>query len=194
MKLVYHVSDEVNKLIEEFILRVPERKMGAENQDLPRICVAYSPQHCLAAHPTIPFLTNPDDLYYIHQYSKTSLRLNKRGIILRLYGFYLEDDKIFAPSKEYVPDVEETNERWVLESIKPNFSKILMLHSYNKKTKTFNYSVFDTLEDISPILPCEFISHCDIDNKYYYDVEYYDEDIIKVLLERYEEYKQAYCA
>lgn len=194
MKLVYHVSDNTNELIEEFTLRVPERKMGAENQDLPRICVAESLQNCLAAHPTIPFLTNPDDLYYLHQYSKTSLRLNKRGIILRLYGFYLEDDKVITPSKDYVPDVEETNERWVLEDIKPDLSKILMLHGYDKETKTFHYSIFNKFEDISPIIPCEFIAHCEIDDKYYYDVEYYDEDISKVLLERYEEHKRVHCA
>lgn len=176
LKTFYHVSDDFKFEISTFKPRIPERPMKAENLELTRVCISDSLENCVMAHPTLRFyLGDRDgDTYWFTQVSKTSLSKNVRGLVTALYTFELEENELIDPSflksKEWVPDALETGEYWSFNNIKPVNRQILVIHSFssNDEVNSFKYSIFDSIEELMPLVSCEFLFHIsDVDNEFY---------------------------
>jgi len=95
-----HVSFD---LVDQFELRVPSnRTIGAHEEDVtPRICVSTDIRHALLSVPkagaTAKFMQDTDG-----------------GMPILIHAYYLSGGQVYVPTREEVPDVEDTNERWLV--------------------------------------------------------------------------------
>lgn len=119
---------DVEKALENLVLtpRIPETAMELEDQETPRICVAPTIEDCITAIGTIgPFRrcanTNPDAKSY-----------ENTDEIYPIVVIELPDNLDYiTPTKQQVPDVEETNEKWLTKPITPIKKSIKWLDQFS---------------------------------------------------------------
>lgn len=96
---LYHISTDPK--IKKFTPRICDRSQEGEDRSIPRICVAENIMDCM--------------LGYIDIFSNILKTCEKEGDYLggwKIYAF--ETPYMIKPSKALLPDVEKTNERWLV--------------------------------------------------------------------------------
>jgi hypothetical protein len=183
----YHLSLQYEKMIEEFIPRIPKGVLYEEDRRTPRICVSNSIEGCFLAHPCfreifadeiVCELDLPDGRYdqddCEHYYASKEF-----GYFFRVYEFDInEEDNVINNdeliAKSLVPDASETGEAWILNNRKPD-------RWYN----IIVYNPFDIIDNA-----CGEI----MDNAEYKSIGHFMPDEIKEICEHEQEELEALSA
>ena len=120
--------EEVQTMLKNLVLkpRIPETAMQLEDQDTPRICVAPTIEDCITAigvtgtfrrcantNEDAKSYENDDEVYPI--------------IVIELPDTL----NYITPDKNQVPDIEATNEKWLVEPFTPTSKEIKWLDQYS---------------------------------------------------------------
>ncbi|WCK57419.1 hypothetical protein PP175_25465 (plasmid) [Aneurinibacillus sp. Ricciae_BoGa-3] len=117
MKTYYHVSRDIENIIDTFEPKVPESYLihGHGNSDIKRVCISEDIMDCMNA---ISYIRDRD-VY------NEKISLYKP---LRVYRFELDEEEIVQPEEVYnygVYDALNNKECWSLKEIKPVESYII---------------------------------------------------------------------
>lgn len=113
-KTYYHVSRDVNNIIEKFTPRtIGASGLPGEDRTIPRVCLCLDMHSCL------------NGVYYTHD--NDCHRSNRGYKRVRFYEFELEETDVLPPEQvqKYVADALKTRECWSLKEIKPTKSYII---------------------------------------------------------------------
>lgn len=120
---LYHISD-LNCDGETFIPRIPEDAyIGEEDTKHKRICVSTSIIGCIRA--IDPCMWYPSNKWYVH----IPVGLNK------LY----ENNRVFKPSENDVPDVKITREKWITKRVKMKCIGVVTAYGYALNKSHFRW-------------------------------------------------------
>lgn len=135
MKKYYHVSFDIENIIEKFI---PKLQNGLLNEDniTKRVCVADTLEGCLFATPMYHYIKNIDEPYEAMLYYRINKETNNGGIVVRLYEFERESDEFLIKNEELilnklVPDAYLSGEAWITKEIKPTNSYLILINNDN---------------------------------------------------------------
>lgn len=115
----YHVSS-YNHDGETFKPRVPDNTMYGENVTKRRVCFSTSITGCLNAINVAEYLPYCDDMYYVH-------------VPLGYHG------RIVKPTKNDVPDVKYTREKWFVNKVKMKCIGKIKVHNSSKRGIIFKW-------------------------------------------------------
>ena len=168
MKL-FHMSLEVDEIIEEFVPRVPEMRLNSEDGETKRVCVSKSIKGGLSGIPNIVSRleeqfdedNNPRVRVYEFEYDETSEN-------------FIDSDTLYE--KDLVMDSLETEECWILEKVKP-------VRTYIISIEGFTVACTDRISYENSKLIVENEDNDDFDIEDYIDGETYYIDTLHFKLE-----------
>lgn len=132
---VYHVSNDVEKIIEEFIPRIPRREVRAdkfEDSSTPRVCVSANIPGCITGKPKIGNEEVLDAIYRVYEFDVDFVTSDNS-----LVGYY----ELYE--RGLVNDALATKEYWITKPIKP--------------IRTYIINVKKISMELVPVCPVEYI-------------------------------------
>lgn len=142
---LFHISRDFNETIKVFEPRIPHFTMGREDTVTPRICVAPTIEGCVQAHPSVLVFLNPYELslvdYLLDEKRNEQVYLlshGTSGILCKLYTFEVDKSKVKTDTEllasKLVPDVNNTNEHWIVESMSPTKVEYVLIQKAEVET------------------------------------------------------------
>lgn len=132
-KRLHHLSFNTER-IDTFTPRIPRQRMRGENTRVPRVCVADTLAHCLAANPYVPDVFTEDGYLERHELTMHECEHPEKGRVYGvpfvLYAFDAPSDALLGPDAllSDVPDAHATQEHWVTKTIRPVAVRFFLLY------------------------------------------------------------------
>lgn len=163
----FHLSNDFEKDIKTFIPRIPDSRMGKEDNTQNRVCVAPTIEDCIKAHPSILLYMNSWDICQRVRVEECMahkhylLEHGKSGFLCKLY--YFEVEKEFVVTNEelqknnLVPDADITNEHWITTNIQPVDTAYILVERANVEycidtgsilQEDIKFSIFESKEEL----------------------------------------------
>lgn len=113
--ILYHISENTDLLIKEFVPRIPEYRASGEDNSIKRVCVSDSIEGCMMEYTCTMDIVR--DIYCREE------GLSRR---IRVYTFdsndinednFMKTEKLLE--RKLVPDALTSKESWIIQKIKP---------------------------------------------------------------------------
>ncbi len=103
--------------------RIPRYRLAGEDDTVPRLCVSSSVEQCISAIGVQGAFARCLGADLVETY-----RFDNKHEAYPIFVFSFPDDiSVYHPSKDMVPDIERTEEAWILEPISPQKVELVWL-------------------------------------------------------------------
>lgn len=169
---LFHTSFNLSPRVELFTPRIPAQRLDGEDSQTKRICCASHLTGCLRSSPETAsfFELNPYDkerglkarisleFAFLHQ-ERVSFY---HGIPFIAYEFDVPRSIVRDPTQllGLVPDIQHTQEHWIMENVSPVSSQIYLLHHALIQDSLWTYEFLPITEEdfsrLKPVIPFDY--------------------------------------
>lgn len=169
MKLMHIslVGENIHETIKEFIPLIPTKPAYMEDVTQERICTSDTVIGCMKGHPSIMNDLDTNLPYFDPMITMSNqtclLELGKSGFLCQLYHFEVPEEWVKKPSElnGLVPDVDFTNEHWIMNPTVPVKMQYVLVEDATRYkdlndeiVENYEYTIFDTVEELGTMLNC----------------------------------------